>query len=174
MKQRFPKRAVLDQTLPLCAKRLLVALYAFYGATGSTFPGHLKSLCTLTGLSLSAVRLGLSVLTRAGYLIREGRDFRLVPAENVIELDQEYLEQLLAVDLSGASVAVFLYLFYCQGAGKRTPSLRGIARGTGLGRASVCRAIHSLSQSGILRAEHHTDQSGAKVNNTYVFRGWKQ
>ncbi len=73
--------------------------------------------------------------------------------------------------LPSRAVTVYLYLSDRGGKGNTCfPSVRTIARDTGLSVSTVKRAIDDLEQAGYLEHVHRFRPNGAKSSNLYTLR----
>lgn len=171
----YPRRAVQDTSLPLSARRFLLALCLHYEPQDS-FTLSLSDIKRQASVSPDTFRQAKAALLDAAYLVPAGRADCQHPCyrfqrEQALELDRGICTRLLTSGLTSAAAAVFLYLYDRQNAKCPEASLAEIRRHTGVSHSNLCIMLKDLSEAGLLQIERRQELSGQHFSNRYYIPG---
>lgn len=179
---RFPAQLIRDKNLTPSAKQLALAVFSLLGRDGLVCASQ-RRLAALSGLAVSTVNEHLPTLQgkylnvtkrRARFDRSAGRPRGTAsvitcafPERDYVLIPYSFLDKLRRRLIRCSDIPVFLYVRYRMNKGKAYPSLKKIARETGLALRSVCHALKALTAAGLLYIEKCRKINGAFSCNSY-------
>lgn len=179
---KVPNDLIQNGSLSFNARRMGAVLYSRRNALG-TCRRSLASLAWSAQCSIATARKALDELENAGYIRKErtyryhDRFGRLVYDKTAYHCDLTFRRgftliprSIFAKELSASAFCVYLYLHQQAGNGSRAfPSLSRICDVLWMSISTVCRAVQSLGELGMVLIQHCLKTNHAFSNNSYFF-----
>lgn len=184
-KFKCPRCLICDVTLPLTARQIGAALYAYTSYNGIIKKSY-REIGRITGRDTKTVKAAVDQLAAAGYIqikhtTRWDEEHQMaVNDSNRYTLSMDFSAGYALVpysifkyhELTPAAFVVALYIFLAAGAahGKERrayPSIQKIMDAIGIGRSTVCRTLKALKELPMFLVQLCRKINGALTCNSY-------
>lgn len=182
-KFKFPRQLITDATLPLTARKVAAALYAYCSYNGQIKKSY-RELARITGCAPKTVQQSVELLADAGYITTTTHTTRwdseramVMTDTNIYTLSMDFSAGYALLpyrifrayrELTPAAFVVCLYIHLAAGAAHRAfPSIGKIAAAVGISRSTVCRAIAIIKSLPAFVVQMCRKKNGAMTCSSY-------